>query len=434
MKTKGMRSCNLLLYEFLLGFCALTLCLAACQKEDTNEEQEGVNQEVLTEEQHKERLQKIGQEFLEAIPASDFKEVADLADYVVRQYCMGDEKTEPLVQYARECFQDISETYGNEENEYWYYSIDPFKNARKLQTVGDAYAHIRWNGHAWEVVEKDTKDIRFECPAQDGKKLLLVITPDAAKNGSTSVELSSTVLLTLDGRHLFNAKINVILNSQTGSEFNLSRDALQISYTARIAGYEFRDNRIFARANSKQGAKVDINIFKSNKMLLSFNVSGRVDVKEYTGSLEEAVETGDSFLSYDISAVEVNILGQLQVRGTCQNFNECMRAIRQARNLDESFEKRSEAVQQANDLSEAMFYYDGKYVPQGEVVWELIAHAGETAQDAMSFDVQPVFVFADGSRYSLTNDSFFNEENFGYLINLFKNLVQDYEALATLSE
>ena len=407
----------------------MAVCLAACTKNETPvEPQEPV---IMTAEENKARLQQIGEEFLNAIPASDFKELADLADFVVRQYCMGEDKTEPLIQYAKECFQDISDTYGGEENEHWYYSIDPFQSARKLLTVGKAYAHAKWNGQQWEVIEKDTKDIRMECPGPDGGLVQLIVTPDAEKKSNNSIELSADVVISLDQKQLFRTQISLIMNSRTGSEFNVSRDNIQCTYTAWVAGYVFRDNRISAKANTDDGARVEATVLKAGRTLLSFTVKGRANIKPYSGSLEDAVETGDDFFQgYGLSSVYLNILGQLQINGACKDLHTLMDSFDKAQDTERDIVGRNEALQVANEQVDVTFGYSGNFTPQGSVVMELIGHRDETSQEIVSYDIQPVFVFADGSRYSLSDDSFFNRDNWGYIIDLFEKLRKDYEELA----
>ena len=54
---------------------------------------------------------------------------------------------------------------------------------------------------------------------------------------------------------------------------------------------------------------------------------------------------------------------------------------------------------------------------------ECVAHTGSSTK----YNVEPVVVFGDGSRYNLINETYFSETNFRSLINLFKNLKGRYE-------
>ena len=45
------------------------------------------------------------------------------------------------------------------------------------------------------------------------------------------------------------------------------------------------------------------------------------------------------------------------------------------------------------------------------------------------YNLEPVIVFPDGSRYNMINESYFNEDNFESLIDLCDKLSESYEKL-----
>ncbi len=436
----------------------------------------------LTSEEQKERLTKIGQAFFEAIPESDFRELADLGTYINKTYCNRSSKTEDIEDWADACFKSLAKevlpeqitdqysySYYDTWNErYSYYeSVNMVNYTRRTYELSNFRAHLSWNGSKWVVAESNTNDFQATCMDKNGKVVTITLTSSNQtkkvyvgefKRGSDydynyyydvqgnyhSVSTYTkekdkaylevpdwiNVTLTRGGETLVMVEVKTDLSSMSSPNFDLSKDAFSATVTAELAGYKIETARVAVQTNKSNGVTAYVNILKNGNKLLSVEVQGDANINESDLVWKEDVDEDDFEDAFEdaegkVSLAKIDILGQMQVTATCSDIrnivNNLDAAGKSANKYDES--KIKYYAQEINKTANIKFYYDGNNTLQGSLEMECVAHTGSSTK----YNVEPVVVFGDGSRYNLINETYFSETNFRSLINLFKNLKGRYE-------
>ena len=179
---------------------------------------------------------------------------------------------------------------------------------------------------------------------------------------------------------------------------------------AQLAGYDINCQRIAAKANTAGGLYAKFTVSKGGRSLLNFETQGNAN---YSGSNlvwsedtdMDAFEENVQKFGGKVTGVSCDIMGRLQVKGYCTDA----RALADAFENAEDNKRNAEAVRNYAKTANAMEF-------------EAVANSsGE------KYYIEPVIVFADGSRYNMTNESYFNEENFKSLVDLFDSLANGYE-------
>ncbi|MBR1682990.1 MAG: hypothetical protein IJ700_06510 [Bacteroidaceae bacterium] len=418
---------------------------------------QGGSGNTLTPEQHKQRLIEIGEAFMNSIPESDFEELASLAEHIANKYCSDDDQVDPIADYVEDVYESIT---GTSMGSVSHGSNTIYNYTRRLFRASQFHAHARWNGSQWVVTEKNTRDTRLECPDQNGRTVVATLTTSGQEKEvyiydfdegrediydnygyytGSSKELAVAyamvpekihAVVTRDGSTLAEVDVTLDLSSMSGTDYNFSSDAFGVQYTVKAAGYEFRNNRIAAKPGQEDGIQSDITILKGGKTLLTMTVRGSAEVQNDTWSHDTAdeLEIDEDFVrSGKVTVANIDVLGQLQVKAICKDVRGYVDAILDADDAryDESLVK--SYVQTANNLVTANFFYDKSDVQQGSFRLDAFFKRDH-------FDVHPVLVFADGSSYSMIDETYFNEGNFQSLVDLFNRLEEDYEDLGERME
>ena len=442
-----------------------------------------VKPETLTPEAHKERLNQIGADFLNMIPESDFRELLDLGEFIAENYFDDDEKLENIDEWAKGCFDALissilpeerkedTYTYNNWNNSISYYHyIDIYQYTCRIYQLNKFRAHLLWNEaqKKW-IVQESANDLQAICKDQSGRQLTLTLTHsgntkkvyvgkikegnsqrvydnwlDDADNYHTSYTYTSktdvayvevpeniNVTLTRGNETLVSVQVKTDLSSMTKEDFDLSKDAFTVSVTAKFAGYEIQTARVSAKVNTNNGVTANVNIFKKGQKLFAAEIKGNVDINASDLIWNENTDNNKIEKSFkdatgSVSVVNIDILGQLQVTAACSNPKKLSDYLKEANDNCYEESKVVYDVQEANKLFDARFFYDGSKDVQGTL--ELEAFSSRSSYGT-KFNVEPIIIFSDGSRYSLINETFFSNENFKNLTKLFEKLTDRYENL-----
>lgn len=428
---------------------ALTSTFSACSDSKGDEEDGGegggLPAGALTPEENKERLSQIGKDFINAIPASDFNELDQLATHIKNNYCSTDYQVEDVENWADRCFKSLIEsTWTGDVTGYATYEY-----TRRIYELSKFRAHLTYNGSKWVVEEAN--DLQATCTDQNGQQVIAKLTT----SGSTKkvyigeIEMDEdyssywglyemdqayavipeiiTITLTRGNQALVTVTVTTDLKSVSGENFDLSKDGAVVAVRAQLAGYDINCQRIAAKANTAGGLYAKFTVSKGGRSLLNFETQGNAN---YSGSNlvwsedtdMDAFEENVQKFGGKVTGVSCDIMGRLQVKGYCTDARALADAFENAEDNKRNAEAVRNYAKTANDCFAAAFYYDGTDVPQGAMEFEAVANStGE------KYYIEPVIVFADGSRYNMTNDSYFSEENFKSLVDLFDSLANGYE-------
>ena len=431
---------------------SLTGLTTACSDKNDEEDQGGAPAGTLTPEESKERLSQIGKDFVNAIPQSDFKELDQLATHIKDRYC-GDNQVAGLEDWVKDCFNALSKTVLPDKVE----GYATYKYTRRIYELSQFRAHLEYREGKWNV-QKNTSDLQATCKDQNNQTVVAKLTTSGRtkKVFISEIEIDKkeeynnyiyttiyemdkayaeipeniTVTLTRAGQTLVTVVVTTDLNSISGENFDLSKDAASATVKAQLAGYDIQCNRIAAKANTEDGAVVNFLINKNGKKLLSADVtataklptsglvwSENTDIKTFEKQLEE--------FDGKVTVCNLDVLGQLQVAAVCSDAKSVFDDFEQAEKNKKNADAVNSYAQEINSLFTAQFFYDSNFsAPQGHMEFEATPNS-----EGKKYYLEPVIVFPDGSRYNMTNESYFNENNFRSLVDLFNTLCDNYEKM-----
>ena len=213
-----------------------------------------------------------------------------------------------------------------------------------------------------------------------------------------------------------------------GEKFNLYKDKYSANATAYFNGYTLSLENLYYE--NKKESKIAFNFKHGNRTLISANISATPEI--YITDFEEEWEDED--INSKNNFVTINILDEMQIKGSCNNLSKLMEAldeewdvntdskVNKYFNIDVFFnnsEKASAKIELESTKEEYYEYqyvynpYTGNYEPQYVCMTD--------------YDLMPVIVFNDDSRNNV--EDFFNEEDFENTIDVFKSLYKDFEML-----
>lgn len=261
----------------------------------------------------------------------------------------------------------VSEVYLGEFDAGWY---------------GPAYDPE--TGMGFDAEHTDYSDVTVEVP----EKLIVKVT----KNGTDF----AVVTLSFD--------VNI---SEGG--LDIEKDKVAVSAKVEFEGMEI-DVKNFSYNASTGKVERSMTFKNDGKLIYSEKVSGNAKVNI----------DNETYVAGDIE-VEVDIMGIMQVRGTCPDVNE----IEECFNEDIPFE---DCIEKVNKLFDLGVYFDGGNVKQAFVNLEPMSWVDEY-DGYVHYYVEYAIEFHDGSRY-IFEDYFEDEmnifEEFDDFIVSYENLIEKY--------
>lgn len=423
----------------LLGslFLGITLAFTAvgCGSDnDSAAPKERSEGPVLTQEQQKQQLDATARKFMGSIHPDDFKVLDNLAYYVEKHY-LDDQSVEPVNNWAKGILQSMTQTIATGQPGYTEYAriIDATKYRGRFEH----------QGYKW-VRTKDSQDLEFLFRDQDGNDCLLAFTvsdkakavrseffnsedteyvPGAAGHPrytertkyKNTVMVPEDVRMTLQqgDRQLLSTDIHTDLT--TSGDLNLAVDQLAFTCKTVFQKYEVIVHRAFYKGPGDAEAGVELKA--DGKTLLAAKATGHGLVSN---------RGVDNVGSVNVAA---DILGELQVKGTCSNGSRLAEIIDRMEKdkavyTDEARFKKE--VADANSLLDVNVYYSYATKPSAG----LLLGAMKTVDDysgRAEWISNAQIKFTDGTTYAV--DDYFSRKNFagvfkeaGDMINAFKRL------------
>lgn len=393
----------------------------------------------LDSESQKLKLQATAQKFMKEVPADEMRNLSQLADYVNDAYIDNSNFSNDVVTDWFKKLIDSNLSFDRKEdiNNYWreeYYKriieLSQFKgkfvagkegwtksNADDLQFEFKdqngitCVLTLKTSGKTAKVYVGETwGDCKYE-PTIDGEYSKRV---DVIEKNYVYVPEHITTTLLQGGNTLVSAEVNIDHSQFSGPEYDLSKDAVSTNATVKINNYVWVVDR--AAHNGKEGsAYVKGSMSKAGKTLVSFEASAADTKLDEDGEL----------LQGGAAKVSVNILDEVQIKGTCSNVKTFADYMDKADQFKENESQFKSYVNQANSLLNLGIYFNGGSMRQAKVQLECFE---DGYANWKYWTYEPVLVFDDNSTYS-TFTAFFNETSFREVINSFEDLVRSYEKL-----
>lgn len=400
----------------------------------------------LDSESQKLKLQATAQKFMKEVPADEMRNLSQLADYVNDAYIDNSKFSNDVV---TDWFEELIDSNlspdgkpdGKDDfSKYW--RKEYYKRIIELSQFKGKFVAGK---EGWTKSNAD--DLQFEFKDQNGITCVLTLKTSGKtakvyvgetwgdsyyekinevngeeywkwvykieKNYVYVPEHITTTLLQ-GGNTLVSAEVNIDHSQFSGPEYDLSKDAVSTNATVKINNYVWVVDR--AAHNGKEGsAYVKGSMSKAGKTLVSFEASAADTKLDEDGEL----------LQGGAAKVSVNILDEVQIKGTCSNVKTFADYLDKADQFEENESQFKSYVNQANSLLNLGIYFNGGSMRQAKVQLECFEDGYANWKD---WTYEPVLVFDDNSTYS-TFTAFFNETSFREVINSFEDLVRSYEKL-----
>lgn len=403
-------------------FRASLIVVAAAGLMSCNGVNGGGSQISMTPEENKARLEEVGQKVI-----AKFKpEVQENLIRAVNDFQI----------YANEGNLEVYDKYGASEFAAQFASVvkSTVEGANlggimalaapdsHLYEAARIYGIYTYNGSSWSRTESTDK-IEFRFTTEDGKSV--VATAQASEGGTELTIEGETIVIpqqvtaavTIDGGTEFSMNVSTSCNFESTVTVDINIDA---------NGYVVKEN---FTVNPDSGS-----------CSASFGIDGETIVAmngTFTGNnLTNPDHIYDNYMTIGGSAnAQVTIMNEVQVKGSCSNLSSLLSELDV---LWDKYDYPSEACATEEAAIYNKYLSVGMtYVPATNMVANLLiapyfSYTGniynpETGNytEVDYFFTEPLIVFtSDDSRYSM--EAYFNEENFGGLIESFENLYKIY--------
>ena len=389
---------------------------------------------------NKEDFQKVALELRNEFKASDFENIMDLAEYISNEYAEYD--TEYAKSWFEGCLESLGKKIGSGNNYDIYesiYKLSAFKGKWVANDKTQCWEKSNANNLSLHVKDQNGNPCEITLTTSGNtKKVHCFDSQDEYYNGGyydyendvwveditygdiykiyVEVPEKVTIVVKQNGAKLAEAIINTDLSSMSGVDYNLATDKYSANATLYFNGYTASVENLHYQNKKESGFSFS---FKhGNKTIVSAKASATPEL--YKSNFDEEWEEEDINLKNNF--VTVNILGKLELKGSCNNLLDLVEVI------DDEWDETTDSKINRHLKINVHFY--GESEPTAKIEFECEedgyydSYWGEYVYD---YDLIPVIEFQDYSRHSL--EDFFNEEDFQKTVDAFESLLREFENL-----
>ena len=390
--------------------------------------------EVLDPDTQKAKLEQIGIKFLDIFPASEYEDMVELSE-VFASHCdkyfdSGDYDWSELEEAGEGMLDDFYSEKQKSERK-WEYTYNIFlSNCTGTVTLGKRAAEYA-KSDATKLIIKDVNGEDWEATlvSKNAKKVFLGEWIDTYYDGywddekyewvdaegqdiyNVTVEIPSSLTFSVKRNGTFFAEVTASFDYKIGSEgLNYSSDSFGVSLKVAVDDLVYEIKK--AAVNASTGdLEWGVSLSKNGMLLLSQSLAAHVDyeLEEEDGEIVDGDVNAASF------NVEFNVLGELQLKGSCQELHKLVEVFSDEFASERECERGAE---RASELLDLKVYYDCTSTVQAEIDFEPVYDYGY-------YWIEPAIAFEDGSVYRF--EKYFKERDFRDLIETFEDLVYDYE-------
>lgn len=418
----------------------LCIALTACKKEDPQVEPDGpvivnpgdiivTDGTLLDAELQKEKLDQVAQKLMDVFPADEYEDIVEVTE-VLYSHCeryFSDEDYD--WDELAEAIGEIGESFYDERqhSEYkWEYTYTLFlSNCTGTVTLGKRKATFKES----DVTKVIIKDV-------DGNDWEAIVTPVGLKEVflgefmetyydyyyeeytdiyNVTVEIPSSLSLQIrkNGSHFASANIKF--------DYDISKNGLDIEHDKIGTSVEIKvDDVVMTLKNAYFDAQTGNLEFSQHLTKGEYFIYSQT----ITGKAELDYEEDDEYIYVDgfegSCNVMVNILGELQLKGSCNDLNDLSSYCSDDYYSEKDCEK---AAERASKLLDMGIYYDGTSTRQADIEFDPVVDEGYYGD--VYYWIEPVLVFGDGTRYFFYD--YFDDRIFEDLANDFDDFICDYE-------
>lgn len=394
---------------------------------------------VETPEEQKIVLEQTALAFIEEVAAENFEEVANLLEYMLKEYSDDNYNYDEVEDWSEGCYNALIRVFEKTEiqkgsNDLSYKSIDIIDYYSVVCAASNYTGKFEAKNGQWKYT--DANDLSFHVKDAQGKPCVLRLTTGGKtknvyvesywyyvggsyENGVESnyynvdkcyLQVPEVITVTLqhDGDDIAKVMMKADLSLMQGTEIDLRKDKYNLMTTVEFNNYSIIDNIKYA---PEKGTSVTRNFKKGNKSLFSVKASADLDV------------SNENFYGSEKNNVEIDVMGCVQFKG-----NMAGDIVEAYEELEKVFDAENEAqlmgqLDKVNSLMDLSLYYYKS--PIASAKFELRAFKNEPNDGY--WHLEPVIVFEDETSYSI--DTYFNEDDFKKVIRGIERLGEDYSDL-----
>ena len=436
------------------------LSLSSCGDDNSGTEDPDVPDQPMSPTDQKERMDNIARAFMSMTPASDFKNYADLINYVDETYDECNYDWDNVNSWARNSWEAIRKATGNKTTKkYDDYASVVYTEYTALALASNFTGHFRANNGTWVKESGKANDLQFTFTDQNAQTCVLKLETsgnvkkvyvanfeewtdydsdtykwcDYYDRTKCTIGVPENIVLTLtqNGTQIVKTTVKIDIASLSGENFDVSKDNITASAVIEMSnGYEFRLSQAAYSGNQKASASYSMS--KNGTKLATVSIAG--DISGIPSCNVEAFSKGDfDFDDYNTdnataknALIKIDILGKLQLQGVVKDVRKYSEYMDKAYDNETDENKFKQWVNSANELTQINLFYDNTSVKQAEMKLESFADSDWGGYTY--WEMEPVLVFFDGSSNSMF-DVFFNDTDFKQTINAFEDLIDRYENL-----
>lgn len=468
--------------ENYLGKGLLLILLAgslfSCSKDDKSSSEDknnSYNDPVaanLTADQQKTKLEAVARNFESQVNVNDFQNIKDLEDYIDKTYTRNNYGCDAVQNWADDFdamsiasslpgVVDTSKSNYSSWDEsstytYTYYLLK--KNINKLYKLSNLTGHFTATGGKW--VYAKANDLQFIFNDKNGNRCVAKLvaegkTVDVYAGTSTewggyswnddgngnytsydtliynhetyAVPEKITVTLEQNGKTIVSDVVTTDISSLSSNSIDLSKSGLSATSDLKANGYEFILNKAAYTAGTS--AQVDnFVIKKDNSTLLTLQAV----LNGSASGLLNGDNKGDCSYQYGKADFSIDVMGQVQIKGTCSDCQKLKNYLDEASKNDENEAKYKSYISLANDLCSIDVYYDGNSSKSASVKLLAMSQKGDEYYNYKEeyWRCEPALYFSDGTTYS-TFSVFFNENDFRKVINIYNEQADSYHKMVS---
>ena len=378
-----------------------------------------LNGEKLSPDAQKEKLEATARMVMEECPASDFQEFSDFADFLTDQYF---ENQDYDLSAFENRYEELYNTFFSTKDNHGVLVLVLAQCTGEFAFGEKAATYTPSDKLTLKIADEQGRNYLVELKTSGEVKTIENYDIDEL-DITLKVPEKIEVLITRNGEMM--ASVEVSYKFRLHDNINPTEDMVEIYEKVTVKNYVISTACSYD-AKSKL-AKVNCRLTKGERLIVSHNASATVTLSGTT-----IPET--NLVNVQNYSSDVDIMGAVQVTGYAPDYSK-IRAIY------DKIEYKSQASTEAaaseiNRMLSLKLYYDGNITEQAHIEFEskkshfqnTPAYPEQSENNVtVYYDVSPVIVFSDNSRYSA--EEYFSEEMFENLINQFENYADMFVSL-----
>jgi hypothetical protein len=451
-------------FFYLPALVAMSMCvgLTACGDDDPGDDTTGnggtptgttaTSTQAMSPKEQKAYLDEVAQEFLNQLPADEFTQLSDLANYISETY-FDDYNWNNVETWGRDILDNLTKSMNKKTSYKDDWGTIFYDNYSCELVASNFTGHFTAKNGKW--VYSDASDLQFIFTDKKKQECVLSVTTsgNVVKVHAFNLDITTDydwyndeeykdrtqytigvpekiiITLTQGGNQVFKNTVTTNISSLTaGQEFDISGSKCSVTEKIELNnGYTLNVSKA---SYSSTSASAVATMTKNGTTLFTASASSdlskipSVNASAFTADFDEDEYDFDD-ANVSNTYVKLDILGKVQMQGSISDVTKFSDYLDKADDNDENEGSYKSYIGQANGLMSVFLYYKNSNVKQAQVTLEPFEERGYSYS---YWTYEPILNFFDGSTYS-TFEAFFNDTDFKALIDLFEDLVDDYDKL-----